>query len=63
MSSITVHVINKEGYWDCTRTGNVDNVMYAVNIEDKDFTLVAPPDILGGWRWVSNEWIADETAN
>lgn len=59
MPDIMVHVVNKEGYWDCTRTGDVDNVMYAVDIEEKDFTMQAPPDILGGWRWIGNEWIAD----
>lgn len=60
MSGISVNVIDKDGYWVCTRTGDIESVMYAVDIEKTDFTMVAPPDILGGWRWVDKEWIADE---
>lgn len=62
MSSITVYVINKDGYLDCERTGDVDSVMLAIDIEEKPYTLQPPPDFDGGWRWVDNEWIADKTA-
>ena len=63
MPDITVHVINNDGFWDCTRTGDIENVMYSVDIEEKDFTMTPPPDMKQPWRWVNNEWIADETAN
>lgn len=61
MSSITAYVINKDGYLDCVRTGNVENVMYGIETEEKIYTLQPPPNEGAvGWRWVNNEWIATE---
>ena len=63
MSSITAYVINKDGSLNCVRTGNVDSVMYGIEIEKKGFTLQSPPNEGAvGWRWVNNKWIADKTA-
>ena len=63
MSSITVYIVDNEGFYDCERTGDIDSVLYAVNIEQKDYTMQKPPNNAEKWRWVNNEWIADETAN
>ncbi len=60
MSSITAYVLKPDGSLDCTRTGDVDSVMLAIDIEKKNYTLQPPPDTNGRWRWVNNEWIADE---
>jgi hypothetical protein len=31
--------------------------------EDKDFTLIPPPDSEHQWRWIDNKWTTDDTAN
>lgn len=62
MSSITAYVVDAEGYYDCTRTGDIDSVMMAVEIEGKDFTMQRPPTEEFKWRWTGSEWIADDTA-
>ncbi len=62
MSGITVYVINKDGYLDCERTGDVDSVMLAIEIENTPYTLQPPPNNESRWRWVDNKWIADNTA-
>ena len=63
MSSVTVYILTNSGHLDCTRSGDVDSVMLAIDIEEKEYTLQSPPDFDGGWRWVDNQWIADETAD
>ena len=62
MASVTVYVFNDDGSFDCSRTGDVQSVMLALDIEQKDFTMQRPPDNEHRWRWVNNEWVADETA-
>ena len=62
MTSITAYVLKEDYSLDCTRTGDIENIMYAIDIEKKEYTLQPPPDFGGGWRWINNEWIADETA-
>lgn len=62
MSSITVYIITDNGSLDCMRSGDVDSIMLAVDIEEKEYTLQSPPDFDGGWRWIGNKWIADDTA-
>lgn len=62
MSSITAYVLKDDGSLDCIRTGDVNNVIYAVEVEKKEYTLQPPPVDDKEYRWVNNEWIADETA-
>lgn len=72
MSSITVHIIDGDGLFLFSRSGDVDSVMLAVDIEKTDFTMKPPPDRDNRWKWVDNDWvllanppvptIADETA-
>ena len=57
MSSLTIYVIKDDGTLDCRRSGDADVVLYAVEIEGKDYTLQPPPEFDKSWRWVNNEWI------
>lgn len=63
MSSITVYIITDNGRLDCMRSGDVDSIMLAVDIEKKPYTLQPPPDNDAHWRWIDNKWIADDTAD
>ncbi len=60
MSSITVYVIDDDGFLDCERSGDVNSVLYAVDVEEKDFTMQPPPNDTEKWRWVNNEWTTNE---
>lgn len=60
---ITLYILDKEGYLDCKRIGNPNNIMYAIEYEDKDFTLTQPPNTHEQWRWIDNKWVADNTAS
>lgn len=62
MSSITAYMIDNDGYYDCTRSGDVETILLAAEIENKEYTMQRPPTEDFKWRWVDNEWIADETA-
>ena len=62
MSSITVYVIANDGTLDCRRSGDVNEVLYAVSIEKKDYTLTPPPSTTSenqhiDWYWTGSEWI------
>lgn len=62
MSSITAYILAEDGGLICERTGDVQSVMLAIDIEKTAYTLQRPPDNESRWRWVNNEWIADDTA-
>ena len=59
MSSVSVHILDADGYFVSTRSGDVDSVMLAVDIENMDFTMTARPNDTERWRWVNNEWVAE----
>lgn len=56
MSSITAYIIDEDGFYDCQRSGDISSVLYAIDIEGKDFTMQPPPNNTESWRWVDNEW-------
>ena len=56
MSSVTVYVLNDDGSILCTRTGNVENVLYAVDVENLEYTLQPPPTFDRQWYWHDNQW-------
>lgn len=63
MASVTVYAINDDGSFDCSRTGDVQSVMLALDIEQKDFTMQPPPDNEHRWRWMDNKWIKATTTD
>lgn len=63
MSSIMIHVLDDNGYYHYDRIGDVASVLLAVDIESLDYTLTPPPTQDKKWRWVNNEWVADDTAD
>lgn len=65
MAGITAHIIDKDGYFICSRSGDVASVMLAIDIEETDYTLEPPPLSNGDikYRWLNNEWIADKTVS
>ena len=36
--------------------GSTDGIIYDLG-EDKDFTLVSPPDFEHQWYWIDDKWI------
>lgn len=43
--------------------GSTSGIIYDLGegeSKDKDFTLVPPPDSEHQWRWIEDEWVADE---
>ena len=63
MAGMTAYILGDRSELVMARSGDIDSVMLAIDIEQTPYTLQPPPDILGGWRWVNNEWIADDTAD
>lgn len=62
MASITAYVLDDDGALKSIRTGDVDSVLLAIDIEQKQYTLTPPPNDEHLWRWVDNKWITDETS-
>ena len=62
MSSIMAYVLDKDDYYHYERVGDVESVLLAIDIEKANYTLQPPPTQDKKWRWVNNEWIADEAA-
>ena len=62
MAGLTAYILDNKGGLAFSRSGDVDSVMLAIDIEKTPYTLQPPPDNESRWRWVNNEWIADETA-
>ena len=56
MSSVTAYVLNADGSLLCTRTGNIENVLYAVDVENLEYTLQPPPTFDRQWYWYNNQW-------
>ena len=54
MSSITVYVLKDDN--SLTRTGNVENVLYAVEVENLEFTLQPPPSYDRPCYWYDGQW-------
>ena len=63
MAGITAYILDSNGNMAFSRSGDVDSVMLAIDIEKTPYTLQPPPDNESRWRWVDNEWIADKTAS
>lgn len=59
MSSITLHLIDKDGYYDSTLTSDVNNVLNTIALEGLDFTMQQPPEdyTIRRYRWLNNEWV------
>ena len=56
MSSITTYILNEDGSLLCTRTGNTENVLYAIEVENLEYTLQSPPTFDKQWYWYNNQW-------
>ena len=63
MAGMTAYILGSSGELVMARSGDVDSVMLAIEIEKTPYTLQPPPDNESRWRWVNNEWIADDTAD
>lgn len=60
MAGLVVSIIDDDGYLVCTRSGDADSVMLAVEIEKRDYVIKLLPDTDNPsprWRWVDNEWV------
>lgn len=60
MAGLVIHVIDKDGYLVCTRSGDADSVMLAIEIENSEYSIKGLPDTENPspcWRWVDNKWI------
>lgn len=62
MAGMTAYILGSSGELVMARSGDVDSVMLAIDIEKTPYTLQPPPNMDGGWRWVDNKWVADDTA-
>lgn len=62
MAGMTAYILGNNDELVMARSGDVDSVMLAIEIEKTPYTLQPPPDNESSWRWVNNEWIANETA-
>ena len=63
MAGMTAYILDEDGYLLMARSGDVDNVMLAIEIEQTPYTLQPPPGMIGRFQWVDNQWIENETAN
>ena len=61
--SVVLYIYKKNtGLFMYTDSGDPDLILYDLG-EDKEFTLISPPDYDHQWRWIDDKWIADNTAN
>lgn len=56
MDYITIYTLNTDGSMRSRRVGNIDSIMFAVDIENLDYTLVKPPNYSITWYWYNNQW-------
>ena len=59
MAGMTAYILGNNGELVMARSGDVDSVMLAIEIEKTPYTLQPPPDNEPHWRWVNNEWVAE----
>lgn len=60
MAGMTAYILDDTGRLICTRSGDIENVMLAIEIEETPYTIAVPPDGTDNWRWVNNEWVEDK---
>lgn len=61
MSGLLVYTLDEDGYFLCSRSGDVDSVLMAIDIEQVDYTLKPPPDKVSRWQWVGNQWVVSNS--
>ena len=56
MASLTVYILGDDDSILATRTGDVDSILYALDVEKSKYTIQKPPTYHEKWYWYNNQW-------